>query len=231
MSDNKSRGSIQRKVRQVNSILTREYGLKEMPGDDDPVDTLVETILSQNTSDANSGRAFAALKRKYPDWERMIDASPEKVADVIRSGGLADIKARRIIGALRRLKTEHGKITLDFLVGMTPDEAEAWLSSIDGVGPKTAAIVLLFSLGMPAFPVDTHVFRVSKRLGLVASSSSRERAQKDLSLIVPQSAYYNMHLNLIEHGRRVCISRSPRCKGCILSKLCDFNHDNHGAQA
>jgi len=153
------------------------------------------------------------------------------VAAIIRSGGLAEIKAKRIIGALRRLKSEHGKITLDFIVGMTPEEAEAWLASIDGVGPKTAAIVLLFSFGMPAFPVDTHVFRVSKRLGLVDDRSSREGAQKELSRLVHPSAYYSMHLNLIEHGRRTCRPRTPLCKDCILSELCNHNRDSPKAQA
>jgi len=231
MSNRRSAKSTERKAKEVKSLLTRSYGLKKRSGDEDPVDTLVETILSQNTTDVNSGRAFSALKHRYPDWEEMIDVPPETVAAIIRSGGLAEIKAKRIIGALRRLKSEHGKITLDFIVGMTPEEAEAWLASIDGVGPKTAAIVLLFSFGMPAFPVDTHVFRVSKRLGLVDDRSSREGAQKELSRLVHPSAYYSMHLNLIEHGRRTCRPRTPLCKDCILSELCNHNRDSPKAQA
>jgi endonuclease-3 len=231
MSSRQSLKSTETKAKEVNSLLTSAYGLKKRPGNNDPVDTLVETILSQNTTDVNSGRAFSALKRQYPDWEEMIDVPPETVAAIIRSGGLAEIKAKRIIGALRRLKSERGKITLDFIVGMTPEDAEAWLASIDGVGPKTAAIVLLFSFGMPAFPVDTHVFRVTKRLGLVPDRSSRESAQKELSRLVHPNAYYSMHLNLIEHGRRTCRPGAPLCKSCVLSRLCNHNRDNQKAQA
>jgi endonuclease-3 len=231
MRNHRSAGSVERKAEEVNSLLTSAYGRKELAENDDPVDTLVETILSQNTTDVNSGRAFSALKQEYPDWEEMLSVSPETIAAIIRSGGLAEIKAERILGALRRLKAERGKITLDFLVGMATEEAEAWLTSIDGVGPKTAAIVLLFSFGMPAFPVDTHVFRVSKRLGLVSEGSSRESAQKELGRLISPKEYYSMHLNLIDHGRQKCKPRNPLCDECTLSRLCRYNYDNLKAQA
>ncbi|MDH3365418.1 MAG: endonuclease III [Thermoplasmata archaeon] len=219
-------GSNERKAEEVESLLTSVYGRKKRARNEDPVDTLVETILSQNTTDINSGRAFSALKRRYPDWEEMLDEPPETLAEIIRSGGLAEIKAKRIIGALRLLKAERGEITLDFLADMTPKEAETWLASIDGVGPKTAAIVLLFSFGMPAFPVDTHIFRVSKRLGLIGGRASRESAQSELGRLIPPKEYYSMHLNLIEHGRRTCRPRNPRCNECFISGLCAFHRND-----
>lgn len=211
---------LEKKARSVSSLLTSAYGRKRAARGGDPLDVLIETILSQNTSDINSGRAFDSLKRKYTSWEELLEDRPEEVANVIRSGGLAEIKAKRILGALSLLISERGELDLDFLSHMTVEEAEHWLTSIEGVGPKTAAIVLLFSLGMPAFPVDTHVFRVCKRLGLVAEGVSRENAQKELGLLIAPKEYYNMHLNLIEHGRKLCKPRNPRCGMCAVSRFC-----------
>ncbi|UCE80912.1 MAG: endonuclease III [Methanobacteriota archaeon] len=220
MKEARSAKSIEKKAERVNILLTSVYGRKERTCGDDPLDTLIETILSQNTSDINSSRAFELLKRRYPSWEELLEDSPENIADTIRSGGLAEIKARRILGALNLLKAERGGYDLGFLSSMTSDKAANWLISIEGVGPKTAAIVLLFSFGMPTFPVDTHIFRVSKRLGLVQERTSRESTQKELERLIDPEEYYNMHLNLIEHGRRVCRSRRPRCEVCALSGLC-----------
>ena len=210
-----------RRARLVNSRLTSEYGAKVWNRREDPLDTLIETILSQNTSDLNSGRAFEALKARYNTWRDVLSADQAEVADTIRSGGLAEIKASRIRGVLEYLAEERGALSLDFLNEMDPKEAEFWLTSLDGVGPKTAAIVLLFSLGKPAFPVDTHVYRVSRRIGLTSRTSSRAVVQRELERIVSQEQYYNMHINLIEHGRRKCRARAPKCDQCSVSDLCD----------
>ena len=213
---------MKKRAMKADRILTRIYGRKELALDDDPLDTLVETILSQNTTDKNSGRAFRKLKDAYPKWERMLGEDPKKVAKIIRSGGLAGIKAARILDALEFINRERGALDLDFLRDMEPDEAEAWLGQMKGVGPKTRSIVLLFALGMPAFPVDTHIHRVTRRLGLIGSKTTREQAQEELAKLVPREEFYNFHIDIIEHGRAVCQARKPKCDICKISQLCDF---------
>lgn len=215
--------SLRARAARTDAILTNLYGRKEIEGEEDPVDMLVETILSQNTTDKNSHRAFLALKRAYPRWEDMLGQDRPKVAALIRVGGLADIKAGRILDALEFIKTDRGELRLDFLRGMTPSEAEQWLAQIKGVGPKTRGIMLLFALRMPAFPVDTHIHRVTKRLGLIGQRTSRERAQEELARLVPQEEFYNFHINLIEHGRAVCQARAPKCGFCKIRRLCDYH--------
>ena len=214
--------SLLRKAAKLDALLTRIYGRKEIKGREDPVDTLVETILSQNTTDKNSHRAFLALKREYFDWEDILAEDSRKIATLIRSGGLAEMKAERIIGALKFIKKERGMLSLDFLKKMKPAEAETWLAQMKGVGPKTRGIILLFALRMPAFPVDTHIHRVSKRLGLIGRKLSREKAQIELSKLVPSKEFYNFHINLIEHGRAVCQARKPRCYVCQVRRSCDY---------
>jgi endonuclease-3 len=216
-------GTLRRRAEAVDRILTEVFGRQEMDGSDDPVDTLVETILSQNTTDVNSHKAFLALKKRYPRWERLLSEDPSNVAGVIRQGGLARIKAERIIEALKFINSERGVLELDFLRKMTPRNAEAWLAQMKGVGPKTRGIVLLFSLRMPAFPVDTHIHRVTKRIGLIGPKVSREDAQEVLAELVPSSEYYNFHINLIYHGRMVCHARRPECQVCRLSSYCDYH--------
>lgn len=222
MSERAELAAMKKRARLIDSKLTSEYGRKVRTDAENPLDTLIETILSQNTSDVNSGRAFEALKRRYPAWPDILAAPQCEVAQTIRSGGLAEIKARRIKNVLRLLMNERGALSLDFLDSMDGKDAEKWLTSIEGVGPKTAAIVLLFSLGRPAFPVDTHVFRVCRRLGLTSHTSSRENAQRELEQLVPPDEYYNMHINLIEHGRKRCRARKPLCDGCVISGVCEY---------
>lgn len=206
----------------IDRILTSIYGRKEIEGDEDPVDTLVETILSQNTTDKNSHKAFQALKRAYPVWEDVMDAPPKKVADIIRSGGLADMKAQRIIDALNFIHECRGELNLEFLRQTSPTEADSWLAQMKGVGPKTRGIILLFALKMPAFPVDTHIHRVSRRIGLIGPKVTREGAQKELARLVPETEFYNFHINIIEHGRAVCQARNPKCNACEIKRLCDY---------
>jgi endonuclease-3 len=214
--------SLRKKALLMNRTLTRIYGRQLPSSGNDPLDTLVETILSQNTTDINSHRSFLALKKEYLSWDELLGEPRSKVSRIIRSGGLPDIKAERILGALKFIKDSRGALTLDFLSDMSPSEADAWLAQMKGVGPKTRSIVLLFSLGMPAFPVDTHVHRVSTRLGLIGPRTSRENAQEDLARLVPTREFYNFHINLIEHGRAVCSARNPRCASCRLSRSCDY---------
>ena len=212
---------MERRAAGINRALTKEYGEKSARAEEEPVDTLVETILSQNTTDVNSHRSFVSLKSAYGDWHDLLGEEHSKVSRIIRSGGLPDIKARRILDALEFIDRERGRIELDFLRDMTPAEADRWLAQMKGVGPKTRSIVLLFSLGMAAFPVDTHIHRVTRRLGLIGPKVSREGAQEELAALVPESQYYNFHINLIEHGRAVCRARKPACGACVVSRHCD----------
>lgn len=210
------------KTIEVHRRLLREYGEPTWRPHMDAVSELVSTILSQNTNDVNRDVAFDRLRSQLPTWEQVRDADPEDVVEAIRPAGLANQKGPRIQEALRLITQERGDLDLDFLADWPVEEAKDWLCSINGVGPKTAAIVLLFSLGRPAFPVDTHVHRVTKRLGLIGPKASREKAHVELEQLVPPEAYYPFHLNLIRHGRRVCSSRKPRCSECSLQDLCEY---------
>jgi endonuclease-3 len=219
---NDERGERRAKSALVHRRLLEAYGEPTWRPHMDPVSELVSTILSQNTNDTNRDVAFERLRARFPTWEQVRDADVSAVVDAIRPAGLANQKAPRIQAALRFITQERGKLDLGFLADWPVDEAKAWLSSIKGVGPKTAAIVLLFSLGRPAFPVDTHVHRVAKRLGLIGQRVSRERAHGELEWLVPPEDYYGFHLNVIRHGRQMCTSRKPRCEVCILCDACDY---------
>jgi endonuclease-3 len=186
------------------------------------IDELVSTILSQNTNDINRDRGFHALRAKLPTWEAVRDASPEEVIDAIRPAGLANQKGPRIQQVLRSISEERGSLNLDFLAELPVGEARAWLTKFNGVGPKTAAIVLCFSLGMPAFPVDTHIYRVSGRIGLRPEKMTVEQAHPHLESVFPPETYYAAHLNLIRLGREVCGARKPNCPQCPIRALCDY---------
>jgi len=203
------------------SLLEEQYGIPHQD-ERDPVDLLVMTILSQNTSDTNSLRAFALLKSAFCDYEELLAASDEAVADSIRPGGLAEIKARRIKEALSRIKQDAGAISLSFLADMEKEEAMTYLLSLPGVGPKTASVVLLFAFGMPFLPVDTHVYRVSRRLGLLSEDVRPKKAQPILERIVPVEKYHSLHLNLITHGRLICRARGPKHVECALRNCCGY---------
>jgi len=187
-----------------------------------PLDELVSTILSQNTNDANRDRAFHALRERFPTWEAVRDADEKEVIEAIRPAGLANQKGPRIQQVLRQITAQRGELNLDFLADLPPEEATQWLMQFKGVGPKTAAIVLQFSLSKPAFPVDTHIYRVSGRLGLRPAKASAEQAHQLLAQIFPAEAYYAAHLNLIRLGREICQARRPRCEVCPLNDLCSF---------
>ncbi len=186
------------------------------------IDELVSTILSQNTNDINRDRGFNALRAKLSTWEAVRDANVEDVIAAIRPAGLANQKGPRIQQVLRAITEERGSLNLDFLADLPIDEARAWLTKFNGVGPKTAAIVLCFSLNMPAFPVDTHIYRVSGRLGLRPEKMTVEQAHPYLESIFPPETYYAGHLNLIHLGREICGARKPNCPKCPIIKLCDY---------
>ena len=213
---------LQAKTDDVHRRLLDLYGEPTWRLHMDPVSELVSTILSQNTNDVNRDVAFDRLRERLPTWEMVRDADVKEVIEAIRPAGLANQKGPRIQESLRIITQERGELSLDFLADWPVEGAKSWLTEIKGVGPKTAAIVLLFSLGRPAFPVDTHVHRVTKRLGLIGPRVSREKAHVELEHLVPPDAYYAFHLNLIRHGRQVCTSRKPRCQDCSLRNLCDY---------
>lgn len=214
-------GDLQGKALEIHERLLDTYG-EPRRRRLDPVSELVSTVISQNTNDVLRDRAFDRLRGRFSTWEQVRDAPVEEIAAAIQIAGLSRQKAPSIKRALQFVTEERGELNLDFLRDMNADEAKRWLTSIKGIGPKTAAIILLFALDMPAFPVDTHVHRVTKRLGLIPPHASRERAHQILEALMPPETYYAFHLNLIRHGREVCQARQPRCEVCILRDVCDY---------
>ena len=249
------------RLRRAIEVLEEVYGVPKSRGLG-PVDILVQTILSQNTTSANTHRAFENLKRRYPDYGPLLAAPDEEVAGLIRCGGLADIKTQRIKEALEKIRERKGGreieevggrkgegvliqvggeaagvgdggvgddaagsadgIDLGFLASLDPQEARDYLLSLPGVGPKTAAVVLLFGFSMPFIPVDTHVNRLSRRLGFVPEKATIEEAERVLEAITPPDKRCSFHVNLIRHGRAVCKARSPLCSGCPLGEICPY---------
>ncbi|HVB73449.1 MAG TPA: endonuclease III [Ktedonobacteraceae bacterium] len=214
----------------VYDLLVDTYGEPRNEPDYDPVGGLVGTILSQHTSDINSGRAYEQLVATFPTWEQVRDAPTFKVADAVRSGGLANIKARRIqdvLHELTELQAESGDTralahALDYLPDMQPEQAWRSLRKLPGVGPKTAACVLMFNLDMPVMPVDTHVHRVSQRLGLIGPKVNADQAHDIFARNVPPEWVYPLHVNLIRHGRQICHAQRPQCSNCTLYNACAY---------
>jgi endonuclease III len=206
--------------REVIDLLAAQYGELPRRPHRDPVDELVLGVLSQNTSDVNSGRAFERLRRTLPSWQEVVQAPASQVEEAIRTGGLAPTKSLRIKAMLAEVEKRRGSFDLSFLSEMPLDEAESWLTSLPGAGPKTAAVVLLFSLGRPVFPVDTHVHRVLRRLGLTAVGASATQAQAMWQARLSPDEVYPFHMYLIVHGRRTCVARRPRCPECSLRHRC-----------
>lgn len=205
-------------ISKIIALLNKAYGEKKWEKRREPLDQLIQTILSQNTSDRNSYSAFSNLKRKYPSWESLIEASVDEIAETIRVGGLENIKAERIRSVLIAIKEKRGKLDLSHLRELPKEEAFSFLTAIKGVGQKTAAVVLLFSFGKPVLPVDTHIHRICKRLSLIGNAD-RLKAHKILQNIIPEEQIYSFHINMIEHGRRVCKSK-PKCLECVLNTVC-----------
>jgi endonuclease-3 len=241
-------------LEQIFLLLAAYYGMPVLEPDNDPLGGLIETVLSQSTSDINSHRAYLDLRAALPTWEDVLTAPEARVAEAIRHGGLAHIKAARIQAVLRAVvaqlppadnaasksamqreaykgAVQHAptEATLDerfslWLGSMPLAEARAALRSLPGVGPKTAACVLLFSLGLPSMPVDTHVYRVSQRLGIIGAKTSVARAHELYDAILPEAMVYPLHVLLIRHGRTLCRAQRPRCDRCPLLDLCPYGH-------
>jgi endonuclease III len=214
--------SLPERALAVHKKLIEHFGYPQWRTPLSPVDELVSTILSQNTNDANRDRAFVALQSRYPTWEMVRDADPDGVIEAIRPAGLANQKGPRIQQVLKEITSQRGELNLEFLRDLPTEEGRRWLLQFKGVGPKTAAIVLQFSLGKPAFPVDTHILRVSGRIGLRPPKMNAEQAHEHLAALFPPESYYAAHLNLIRLGREICQARRPLCERCPLTELCDY---------
>ena len=213
---------LARRAIKIHKRLLKAFGEPVWRDPLPPMDELVSTILSQNTNDTNRDRAFGLLHRKFPTWEQVRDAPTGQVIEAIRPAGLANQKGPRIQQVLRSITEERGSLDLSFLGEIPVEEARAWLMKFKGVGPKTAAIVLCFSLNKSAFPVDTHVYRVTGRLGLRPAKMTVEQAHPYLEALLPPEAYYAAHLNLIRLGRQICMARKPDCPVCPVRDLCDY---------
>jgi endonuclease-3 len=214
--------SLARRTLRVHQRLLDHYGEPTWRNPLPAIDELVSTILSQNTNDTNRDRAFELLRDALPTWEAVRDAPADTVINAIRPAGLANQKGLRIQQVLRAITAERGSLNLEFLRDLPKEEARAWLTRFNGVGPKTAAIVLQFSLGVPAFPVDTHVYRVTGRLGLRPEKMGVEDAHPYFESLLPPETYYAAHLNLIRHGREVCHAQNPACDQCVLRRNCNY---------
>jgi endonuclease-3 len=210
------------KLARIMTLLRQVYGPSRLlRRRDNPLNTLIHTILSQNTSDANRDRAYVALRRRFPDWGDVHRAPLRALISTIRSGGLANIKAVRIKALLEEIWAEQGHFDLSFLRDLTDEEVRAYLARFRGIGSKTTACVLLFGMGRPAFPVDTHVFRVSRRLGLVDGRQTPEGAQEFLESRITPDDRHALHIYLVQHGRQVCKAQRPLCAECVLARVCD----------
>lgn len=209
-----------RAVRTIERLLRRKYGSPRKERLADPLDVLIQTVLSQNTTDTNSHRAYQKLRQRFDGWESVRRAPAARIEEAIRSGGLANVKARRIKRILSKVKQLSGDLSLRILCELPPEDAERILRGFPGVGPKTINCVLLFGCEMDVFPVDTHILRVSKRIGLIPEKTSLERAHALWRGLFPRGLAYSLHLNLINHGRKTCRPRNPHCLDCCLRDLC-----------
>jgi endonuclease-3 len=206
---------VQRRLRNGQGPFVPKPGLPV-------IDELVATVLSQHTSDVNSERAFAQLKDRFPSWEQVADAPVDEIADAIRSGGIANQKARRIQQILAAIEEREGSLDLSRLYELDDAAVESYLCALPGVGPKTAACVLVFSMGRPAFPIDTHVHRMALRLGWIPPKTTADQAYRLLAPQVPADIRYDLHVAMITHGRTVCQAQRPACGDCVLAGLCPY---------
>ena len=219
MKDRKSKES-KRKVKAVLLRLEKTYGVPRKEGGGDPLDTLIQTILSQNTNDQNRDRAYKRLRARCPDWEDVLKVRESAVIEALRPGGLAKQKARRVREILRWVRKHYRRWTLLPLQERSSKEIEEALGGLKGVGPKTLHCFLLFGMGREAFPVDTHILRIGKRLGLIPEEMSAEKAHQQMAPLVPEKKSLSLHLNLIRFGRDICKARNPQCHACFLTDKC-----------
>jgi endonuclease III len=209
-----------RRIRTIHRRLVRRFGPLLPPRRTDPLEELILTVLSQHTSDVNADRAFRSLRERFPTWEGVARARTTSVTDAIRSGGLANTKAPRIKAILREVAEREGGFDLSWMRDAEDERIRAYLSSLPGVGPKTVAVVLAFALGRSAMPVDTHVHRVTTRLGLIPPKTSADKADRLLHELVPAPIRVELHVGLITLGREICKAGRPRCEICPLNDIC-----------
>lgn len=205
--------------------LEAHFGVPKRGPAKDPLSELIFTILSQNTTDKNRDRAYERLRGRFARWEDVLEADPSEIEEAIRVGGLGPQKSKRIKAILGEIYRETGTLSLDYLSRLRPEQARETLLAFNGVGQKTAAIVLLFSLNMPAFPVDTHILRVTRRLGLIPPAADAAAAHAILGALIPPAKYYPTHVNLIGLGRSLCKPKNPGCAECPLLPLCPFGNE------
>jgi endonuclease III len=211
-----------RRVRVIRDRLRSFYGLPRNEPHHAPLDELVLTVLSQNTNDRNRDIAYERLRARFPDWEAVLAAPVGEVEEAIRPGGISKVKSRRIQAMLATIREDAGTLDLESLATAPREEAIEFLERLPGVGRKTAACVLLFSFDRPEMPVDTHVYRVSSRLGLIEPKASFERAHDTLLALTDPGDVFELHVNMIRHGRRLCFARNPRCRECPLLRVCPY---------
>jgi endonuclease-3 len=214
------------KIKRISALLEREYGIPKRERKVDLLDVLVQTILSQNTNDRNRDRAYQRLKKRFPRWEDILNGKRKMVVEALRPGGLARQKAKRIVDVLQWLKKREGKVSLSFLKRMGEEEIRETLGRLKGIGPKTVHCLLLFGLGREAFPVDTHILRVGKRLGFIPQEIDAEKAHAWMGPLVPKGKALSLHINLIRHGRSVCKPMNPRCTDCFLKEKCLYYNES-----
>lgn len=217
----------------VYRLLGEEYGIRPWAPRRDPMHELISTILSHRTTGANEAKAFRQLWAKYGSWGAIRDAPADAIQEQIAPANFPEVKAPRIKAVLQQIWDERGSFDLNFLADLPPEDGMAWLRSLPGVGPKTAALVLLFCFAKPVLPVDTHVHRVSGRIGLIGPRATAEQAHELLPRLLPHDAVvlWNFHLNMLRHGQRVCVWGTPRCERCVLRELCDYYKQGVGGAA
>jgi len=217
-----ARGALRKKTRQIDAVLRKRYGAYRWEGPERILDSVVHTILSQNTNDVNSGRAYRSLRKRFPRWERVMKAPVADVAEAIRVGGLSNNKSRWIQELLRWVKETRGRMSLEDLRDATPAQMLSEMGHLNGIGVKTVYVTLMFACGRDVFPVDTHIWRIVRRLGLVRWAASREQTTETMQPLVGKGRSMSLHVNLIRFGRDVCTARKPACAGCPLWDLCTW---------
>ena len=223
---------LRRRARMMTVRLQAAYGAsaphQQQASRLSTIDELVLTVLSQSTTNVNSWRGYQALKAQFATWDAAADAPAGEIEEAIRACGLSRQKAPRIKAMLERIRLEHGRLTLDFLAEMPPDEALAYLMSFTGVGRKTASCVLLFALEMPCMPVDTHIYRIALRTALIPAGTTVDQAHDLLEALLPEEDYLPFHVNMVAHGRQTCYARSPACERCSIVDCCEFGKGRGG---
>jgi len=211
---------LKQTLKRITSLLEKRYGFPERGKHANPLDTLIQTILSQNTNDLNRDRAYTQLRRDFPRWEDLLRAKRGTIAAAIRPAGLAHQKSRTILEVLRWIQKREGRLSLSFLKKMGSEEIQKVFREIKGVGPKTVHCLLLFGLQREAFPVDTHILRIGKRVGFIPEGMDADQAHRWVKSLIPEGKSFSLHLNLIRFGRSVCKARNPGCLDCLLAEEC-----------